>query len=249
MARYVTEMGADIEIFRLAMRIPPWETLRPLNKDELRKFNVQTVDTPFDATPLQASAKVPATLEAPATTGATPASVPKSHAATFADRAPAMSDRQWGLVDRSGGRTLLRRHPLTVEGEEIGNFELAFACNDTAEAFVATYVEHRRANASSEAEELLRSVRISVGSQRALLKVESSLAGEAPQTLVSVARGKVPLALMNTLAESGRHSVVIETITTAKARTEIRVGDAGLAANAARMKAACTSKATASSRR
>ena len=43
-------------------------------------------------------------------------------------RATAISEQRWSLVDRSGVATLARRHPLTVEGEEIGSFDLVVAC-------------------------------------------------------------------------------------------------------------------------
>ena len=49
-ARYTIEMGADIELFDLAMRIPPWENLRPLSADELRRLRVHNADSAFGAT-------------------------------------------------------------------------------------------------------------------------------------------------------------------------------------------------------
>src|SRR5262249_27401053 len=46
-ARYTVEMGADIELFEIAMRIPPWEALRPLSRDELRRTHLVNADKPF----------------------------------------------------------------------------------------------------------------------------------------------------------------------------------------------------------
>ena len=44
-ARYTVEMGGDIELFELAMRIPPWERLRSLSQTELRKLRLQMLET------------------------------------------------------------------------------------------------------------------------------------------------------------------------------------------------------------
>ena len=48
-ARYTAEMGVDMELFELAMRIPPWEGLRPLTPDELRRMRVHNADGVVDA--------------------------------------------------------------------------------------------------------------------------------------------------------------------------------------------------------
>ena len=39
-----------------------------------------------------------------------------------------ISERRWAVVDRAGVATLARRQPLTVEGEDIGSFDLMLAC-------------------------------------------------------------------------------------------------------------------------
>ena len=38
------------------------------------------------------------------------------------------------MVDHAGGTALARRHPLTIEGEDIGSFDLLLACGAAATA-------------------------------------------------------------------------------------------------------------------
>jgi hypothetical protein len=102
MGRYVAEMGINMEFFEISMRRPPWEELRPLSKVELRRFRVHKFDGPIDA--------VAAGPAAPATVAAPPLGAPPRFKAG------------WMLTDRDGKRVLARAHPLTIDGQEIGNF-------------------------------------------------------------------------------------------------------------------------------
>ena len=43
-----------------------------------------------------------------------------------------------------GRPALGRSHPLTVEGDEVGTFELNFACGEPGRDYIVTYVEQRR---------------------------------------------------------------------------------------------------------
>src|SRR5262245_44848005 len=47
LAKYIVDMGAEIELFEIAERIPPWENPRPLSIDDLRRLRVSTVDDPI----------------------------------------------------------------------------------------------------------------------------------------------------------------------------------------------------------
>ena len=47
------------------------------------------------------------------------------------------------MVDRSGVAALARRHPLTVEGEEIGSFDLVVACVAGGDGYNVSYMERR----------------------------------------------------------------------------------------------------------
>ncbi|HVY58682.1 MAG TPA: hypothetical protein VHA77_12595 [Xanthobacteraceae bacterium] len=62
LARYTVEMGVDIELFELSTHVPPWEAMRPLTRDELRRFRVQTDDSAFgeSAPRLNADGALPA---------------------------------------------------------------------------------------------------------------------------------------------------------------------------------------------
>ena len=46
-ARYTVDMGGEIELFDLAMRIPPWEELRVLTNIEVQRIRLNTTDAPF----------------------------------------------------------------------------------------------------------------------------------------------------------------------------------------------------------
>jgi hypothetical protein len=47
LARYTIEMGVSIELIEAASRVPPWEPLYQLTRDELRRFAVATDDPSF----------------------------------------------------------------------------------------------------------------------------------------------------------------------------------------------------------
>ena len=46
-SRYIVDMGVDIELFEISSRIPPWEDMRRLTREELRRMKVHTIDDPF----------------------------------------------------------------------------------------------------------------------------------------------------------------------------------------------------------
>ncbi len=87
-------------------------------------------------------------------------------------------DRAWAANDAYGARAFSRRHPLTIEGEQIGSFELSFVCGDAGVS--AVYVEQRRPR--SAAPDRVARVGIGAGKERAMLNVQSSVA-EAGQAI------------------------------------------------------------------
>jgi hypothetical protein len=220
-ARYTIEMGADIELFELAMRIPPWETLRPLSRQELLRMRVHNADAAVAA--IGASAPE-AKMELPVQRVALAAAM-------------AELPRGW-TVTRQGGRSVLsRRHPLTVEGQEIGSFELAFACSATPDAFQVIYRETRLADAAKP--DRLSGVRMTIQRERLLLRIDSSAPAQ-PTELVSSARGVVPAELARMLGEANGPSLMVETATVGNQRTGIRIGPAGLAEGFREIAAGCT---------
>ena len=114
-------------------------------------------------------------------------------------RATAISEQRWSLVDRSGVATLARRHPLTVEGEEIGSFDLVVACVPGGDGYDVTYVERRHAVDQKPLPEVLKAIILRVAGNSASLKVVSSERRTSPDELVTYAAGRVPAALIERL--------------------------------------------------
>jgi hypothetical protein len=222
-ARYIVDMGVDIEVYELALRVPPWERMRSLTAEEMRRMRVRTVDNAFDA-PMTSSGPA-AALPSPTET-ATPASLPASTAWTFAER--------------NGVRGLTRRHPLTVDGDDIGSFEIVFACGDAPNAYAMHYSEKRR---RADAKDRLAKVLLLSGKDRVTLTVQSSTRADA--ALDSVASGSIPFALLDSFADAGEQSIVLATETSGNQRTLIRLGNTGLRAALPQLAATC--KTTASS--
>ncbi len=42
LARYTVEMGGGVDLLEIALKIPPWEPMRMLSRDELRTMKVET---------------------------------------------------------------------------------------------------------------------------------------------------------------------------------------------------------------
>jgi hypothetical protein len=49
LARYTIEMGGGIELLETALQVPPWEPMRVLTADELRRVRLTNVDELFEA--------------------------------------------------------------------------------------------------------------------------------------------------------------------------------------------------------
>jgi hypothetical protein len=224
LAQYTIDMGASIEVLDLALRIPPWEPMHTLTADEIRRARVATVD---DEQP--ASNKVAASPPAPnkpsqgVTSGLSPTTI---------------SERHWAVVQRSGATVLARHHPLTVEGEEIGSFDLFLACGTNGNSYEVSYVERRNGDVRPAALSPLRKVTLRVGGGSAKLKVVSSEHRSHPDDLVSYAIGTVPASLIDTFAGKGDHSMTIRT-RSAKLHTGIRIGNTGARKNLPDLAEAC----------
>lgn len=235
-ARYTVEMGADIELFELAMRIPPWESLRPLTRDELRRMRVHNAD---------AAAGPAAAAAAAVPQGSAPAQ--RVAVATVMSVSSALdAPRGWTLTRHGGRSAVTRRHPLTVEGKEIGSFEVSFTCSEATDGYQVIYSEKRLAGepagaaGTGGAADRLNGVRMMIQREPVLLKVESS-GSAASSELVSSARGLMPASLASALAQpaGAGASLLVETITAGKQRTAIRMGPAGLAEGFRDLAASC----------
>ena len=123
-------------------------------------------------------------------------------------RASAISERRWAMVDRAGVETLARRHPLTVEGETIGSFDLMVSCGG-ADSFDVSYAERRHGGDHAALPDKLSAVTLRLGAKQTSLKLVSSERRGAPDELVSYAAGAVPAALIDGFAAAGNRSVLI----------------------------------------
>lgn len=241
MARYTLDMGADIQLFEIAMRIPPWEALRPLSNSDLIRLGIYNSDDPFetDTAGPATSAAPPGGLVVPAATPAVaavaqtvqasppePVAVPV--AATPREQ-PLSSTQQWTIVERSGTREIVRRNPLTIEGDELGLFELRLSCGPGADSYSVVYAERRKLRAGETAADRLNGALLVLGRERVTLAITASARNGAASDLISVGRGKLPKAIVNDFVEGKIKSVAVATRTSGNARSLIRVGNTGLA--------------------
>jgi hypothetical protein len=207
-ARHTVEMGADIELFEVAMRIPPWEALRPLSRDELRRMRVHNSDKAFGIGAVAVASAVageetPIKVALPASTGE--------------------PSRGWSMGHQDGRTAASRRMPLTVEGQEIGSFRIALACGQAPDTYQLAYDEKRVATGGDR----IAGVRLTIQRETVPLRIESS--AMTATDLVSVAQGSVTIRMAQALSAPEPPSLLLETLTLGKRPTAIRVGPAGLA--------------------
>ena len=148
------------------------------------------------------------------------------------------------MVDRAGVAALARHHPLTVEGEDIGSFDLMVACGAGGTSYDVSYVERRHGSEHIVLPAELGAVTLRVGDAVAGLTVASSERRQEPDELVTYASGTLPVAQIGAFASNGSHSMVIETKTgNAKGSgttTVIRFGNTGAQLNLPRLAASCS---------
>jgi hypothetical protein len=236
LAQYTVDMGGSIELLDLSLRIPPWEPMHSLTADEARRMRVATLEQPV----AQAGATV---ASSPPVSAAPP--IPRLTGGATA--ATEISERHWGVVDRAGAAVLARHHPLTVEGDEIGSFDLIVACGAGAGNYDVSYIERRHDGDHSVIPTKLASVSMTVGDRSMPLKVVSSERRSRPDELITYATGQASAAAIDAFAASGSHSMMIETKSagtrSAAFMTGIRIGNTGAQASLAQLTAACSGKA------
>ena len=226
LARFTEEMGASIDLLDLALRIPPWEPLHVMSRQEIVGTRLATEDIPSLAAPVAA---------APPAAGR-----PQRPPLTEGAAATPISERGWALLDRDSGAVLARRHPLTVEGDRIGSFDLMLSCGADG-SFDMSYAEHRSGSDTVPVPKRLEQVRLRVGRAAAVLKVVSSARETQASELRSLAMGAVPDDLVRGFAE-GQRSLVVET-TSGGMVTVIRIGTTGAPQNFPRFASGCAKPA------
>jgi hypothetical protein len=229
LAQYTEDMGASIELLNLSLRIPPWEPMHTLTRDELRRVRLDSETAPEDRV-------------APATVASEPPPILVSAPpATSGSRTSSISEHGWSMIDRAGITVMARRHPLTVEGEEIGNFDLIVSCAADGNDYQVNYTERREDADEQPALGALTAVTLAIGEKSVLLKITSSEHGDSSRDLVTSAGGTVQTKVIDAFA-TGKHSMTVETETEATATT-IRIGNAGASQNLPLLAAGCAKAA------
>lgn len=225
LAIYTAEMGGSMDMFDLALRIPPWEPMHVMTRDEIERMHVATEAPDKSAAATVASSPPAAAAE------------PQVSRLTNGVDVAQIGERSWSIVDRAGAAALARRHPLTLEGDEIGSFDLLVSCNGSADSYDAVYIEQRHDTGEVPLPSELQDVTLQAAGLEATLKVVSSQRGD-DDDLISMATGSIPAALVDGFGAQGNHSMLVET-KSGRVTTTIRLGNTGMADNLPRLTNAC----------
>lgn len=220
LAQYTAEMGVSMDMLDLSLRIPPWEPMHTMTSGELHRTGV-TTDRPNVAAANQ-------TVATPAVT-ATPVAQSVMNGAATTE----ISERHWAVVDHAGTIALARRHPLTVEGETIGTFDLLVSCGTSGDRYEISYIERRHRGENAPLPMKLLDVTLRTVGNKTVLKVMTSerqnSANENSAQLVTRATGSIPAAFIDNFA-SRSHSITVAT-KGAQQKTAIRIGNTGVEQN------------------
>lgn len=219
LTRYTADMGGSMELLELALRIPPWEPMRSLSRDELVRMKLHT--TPGEEPPAP-----PAVVAAPA---------PPAIAVTSGTKISAVSEAAWNIVESAGASMLVRRHALTFEGDEIGSFDLRVGCGN-ADGYRMSYAERRR---TGDGTSPIASVSVRVGRNTVILPVVSSERRLPSGELETLAAGLVPASLIDNFAATGAHSMMVTTRGGGDSVTAIRLGNTGARRNLPQLASSC----------
>ncbi len=226
LAQYTIEMGGSVELLEVSLRIPPWEPMRVLTRDELRRMNLENSEV------IDARASQPQ-----ATTSAAPAQLPAKRV-SYTQAGPRDRDRGWVMAENAGSATLTRRHPLTVEGEDIGSIDVTFACGTNADEYLVLYSETRRMSEGAAAQPL-KKVEIRLGTKTVPLTLGVSRPAQNPGEHRSTASGAVTGAMLQNFASASLRSMVIESTAENSDPAVIRIGNTGAAGNVTQFLANC----------
>jgi len=227
LAQYTVEMGGSVELLEISLRIPPWEPMRSLTRDELRRMHLDT----SAVTDARASPANTEKVTSPSSGG--PVKRAALTPAQTRDRV-----RGWAMVERSGSSTLARQHPLTVEGENLGILDVSFACGVGANDVTVLYTETRRSSADVEARPL-KKVELRVGGKIVPLTLGVSRDTAKSGERMTAASGVIPASALRNFASTSARSLTVETENEADAASVIRIGNTGVAQHLTRFMTAC----------
>jgi hypothetical protein len=227
LAQYTIEMGGSVELLETALRIPPWEPMKSLTRDEMRRMKLDTAEA-VEAQP----APPVATSTAPATTGSL------RRMSTGGERTG------WAMVERSGQLVLTRRHPLTIEGEDVGSFDVSIACGDKPNEYLVSYSETRRSGEDGALPQPLKEVQLRLGYKTVSLALQQSDLGAAASERASLASGVLNATMISHFAGSAARSLTVGTLTGDSIATNIRIGNTGAAQHFPRLATSCAQTRT-----
>jgi hypothetical protein len=210
-------MGGGVDLLEIALKIPPWEPMRMLSRDELRTMKVMTAG---DAPEINSGAS--------------------TNSAALANGTRATANGQgWVMIAVEGRPALGRTHPLTVEGDDVGTFDLKFACGEPGRDYIVTYSEQRRGDEAGNPAAILSEVEISLAGRPIQLKVVASRPRDGSSELNSIASGRVSVEMLKAFADPGSRSLMVETASD-DVVTAIRLGNAGISRVLPTLAASCS---------
>lgn len=221
LAQYTIEMGGAVELLETALRIPPWEPMKSLTRDELRRMKLDNAES-------ESQPSLPVvTNAAPATTGSV-------------RRMSAGGTRAgWAMAQRGDEMVLTRRHPLTIEGEDIGTFDVSISCGDKPNEYLLSYNETRRAREDGTPPESLKEVQVRLGYKTIVLALKRSEAAETAHERASSASGVLTAATLSNFTANVSRSLSIGTMIADRTTTHIRIGNTGAAQHFPQLAASC----------
>jgi hypothetical protein len=206
--QYTIDMGGEAELVELSLKVPPWEPMRALTRDEIRRTKLDLdVDIPVAAALVKTAA-------GPAPQDDDSLQLPSNA-------------RGWTTAVRAGQPVLARTHPLTLEGERIGSFSLLVACGTAPDSFTLTYRELRSGPADRGLPRSLTQVALVLDEHLQPFKITSSEKKMHGGELESVATIALPARLVHALSADSPASMTLETDSVGNPSTTIRIGNVG----------------------
>ncbi len=226
LAQYTVEMGGSVELLEVSLRIPPWEPMRSLTRDELRRMKLDNSDV----------ADALGTMPGTTTDATSPVSHPLKRISL---RSQTDRERGWVMAEQDTGVTLTRRHPLTIEGENFGILDVTFACGKAPNEVLLLYTETRRALGGEDVAPL-QSVEIRLANKIFPLTLGVTRPGAQPGERLSSASASLPISAIRSFAAAGSRSLTVETRNDAEGSAVIRIGNTGASQNLSQFASACT---------